>query len=119
MKRCTKCGENKPPEAFHRNRSERDGVARWCRDCMSSAASSWYRASPDARVKNRQRRREQRAAHPDEERERRHTWRADHPEEAEANRVRLRQEHKANREAVFGHYGRACACCGSADRLTG
>jgi hypothetical protein len=36
----------------------------------------------------------------------------------EANRERLRREHEGNREAVLGHYGRSCTCCGTAEHLT-
>lgn len=33
-KQCTKCGGFKPPAGFHRCSENRDGLARWCRDCF-------------------------------------------------------------------------------------
>lgn len=32
-KRCTKCGETKPAAGFHRNRTRRDGLGLWCKEC--------------------------------------------------------------------------------------
>jgi hypothetical protein len=34
MKRCTKCGEEKPPDEFSRARSRKDGRAAWCKACV-------------------------------------------------------------------------------------
>jgi hypothetical protein len=34
LKRCTKCGEEKPPAAFSRDRSRNDGRAPWCKACV-------------------------------------------------------------------------------------
>lgn len=44
-KACTKCGETKGLEAFGPNRSTRDGVSSWCRECK--------RADDRARLSNR------------------------------------------------------------------
>lgn len=35
MKTCTKCGETKPLDAFHRDRSRADGRVRRCRECVA------------------------------------------------------------------------------------
>lgn len=32
-KRCTKCGETKPVDEFYRNRSHRDGLNSYCKEC--------------------------------------------------------------------------------------
>lgn len=32
-KRCSRCGETKPVDGFHRNRSQRDGLGSWCKEC--------------------------------------------------------------------------------------
>ena len=34
MKRCTRCGEEKPPTEFSRDRSRKDGRAPWCKTCI-------------------------------------------------------------------------------------
>ena len=36
MKVCTKCGEEKPREAFDKNRSKKDGLQPWCRACVAA-----------------------------------------------------------------------------------
>jgi hypothetical protein len=33
LKRCTKCGEWKSFDGFHRNANAKDGLARWCKTC--------------------------------------------------------------------------------------
>ena len=35
-KRCTGCGRDLSPEAFHRDRTKRDGRVSQCRECLSS-----------------------------------------------------------------------------------
>lgn len=37
MKKCTKCGEIKPATAeyFNRDRTKKDGVGSWCKECRS------------------------------------------------------------------------------------
>ena len=34
LKRCTKCGEEKPPAEFSCDRSRKDGRAPWCKACV-------------------------------------------------------------------------------------
>ena len=34
MKTCSKCGESKPLEGFHKNKSRRDGLQTYCRKCV-------------------------------------------------------------------------------------
>jgi HNH endonuclease len=36
VKRCTKCGEEKPITAFHHDRSTRDGLKAWCQACVKA-----------------------------------------------------------------------------------
>lgn len=44
---------------------------------------------------------------------------ARHWKDANPERLQVKEKDRATRErdAVFGHYGRECACCGSTDRL--
>lgn len=41
-KRCTKCNDSKPVEAFCRNRAKVDGLSVWCRACASAAKKRHY-----------------------------------------------------------------------------
>lgn len=46
-KRCTKCGEFKPVEAFARDMSKRDGLHPACRQCRGAYARARYAANPE------------------------------------------------------------------------
>lgn len=51
-KRCSRCGENKPLapiSAFHRNRSNQDGWADWCKECALAHATTRNRYRPTGR----------------------------------------------------------------------
>lgn len=145
-KRCRKCGEVKSLESFNRNRSRPDGLADWCRECGREDARRRRAANPEAaRKASRENQRRRRAANPEAVREtdrryreknrasvneakkRRYAANPDPKRAAEhrryeANREAIqevsRRRHAEHREAVFSHYGRECACCGSIDRLT-
>lgn len=79
MKRCSKCGEVKPLDEFHRNkRNKRDGRQSRCRDCQREYNRQWYAANREAK------------------REYGRQWHADN---RDARREYLRQWHADNREA--------------------
>ena len=42
VKRCTKCGEEKPLEAFNRNKTTKDGRAYHCKKCQSAYMKTYY-----------------------------------------------------------------------------
>jgi hypothetical protein len=140
-KRCTKCGEIKPPEEFGPNRQRRDGLDSRCRMCCAEIHRLWYAANPD---RGREISRRSREANPERAREASRRWNAAHPEaireaarrhrqanpqarpgtarrrraaNPEASREAARRRHAANRKAVLDHYGRSCACCGTTKRL--
>jgi hypothetical protein len=48
-KRCSMCGEWKPLEDFHRNRSHRDGRQNMCRPCNIARNQRWSREHPEVR----------------------------------------------------------------------
>jgi len=43
MKRCKKCGEEKPLDEFHRAQGMRDGHRSECKDCHRARMRQWYR----------------------------------------------------------------------------
>jgi hypothetical protein len=43
MKRCTRCGEDKPTTQFVKRARSRDGFASWCRPCTSTYRAEHYR----------------------------------------------------------------------------
>lgn len=44
VKRCTKCGETKSVDGFHRDRSKRDGLAVQCKECRRADSLAYYEA---------------------------------------------------------------------------
>lgn len=127
VKRCRKCGQIKPLEAFNRMARSADGRKPRCGEC-TTAESARYRAEHGDEI--RARRREDRARDPQKARERDRALRERHGDRI---RERSREWARANmgqqvdyqrkRTAVlaalvFGHYGESCACCNSRERLT-
>lgn len=58
MKQCTKCGEQKPLEAFAKDRSRRDGLQRRCRECNAVQQKAYREANPDYMKAHREANRE-------------------------------------------------------------
>jgi len=42
FKRCSRCGATKPVAEFHRDRSRKDGLQNYCRDCNSEVAKAYH-----------------------------------------------------------------------------
>lgn len=94
MKKCSKCGEVKPLDAFAKNASKKDGKSYLCRECTNEAMRLWREANPEKARENARRCRE---AHPEKVREHNQRWYAANAEKAkEASRRR----HAANPERV-------------------
>lgn len=49
MKRCHKCGMEKPVTEFNRNRASRDGLQARCKPCHVAANREWARRNPEVR----------------------------------------------------------------------
>ena len=49
MKRCPRCGQYKPLEAFSANASSTDGKQTWCRECMNEKARLTYQKKKSER----------------------------------------------------------------------
>lgn len=48
MKRCSRCGENKPQDAFYRSKGKRDGLHNQCKACQTVTAKTYYDAKGHA-----------------------------------------------------------------------
>lgn len=90
-KTCTKCGESKPLDEFHRDRSKSDGRLPHCRACKAA-----YRLVN--RERNYRQFAEYRAAHRDEQSARNARWVAGHREEIAEYRATNRDRIEANRK---------------------
>ncbi|WP_066584586.1 hypothetical protein [Corynebacterium provencense] len=66
-KRCPKCVETKPVDGFYRNRSRRDGLSVWCKECFRAYKKAYDEAHrEERRAKDRayyEAHREERLAH--------------------------------------------------------
>jgi hypothetical protein len=91
-KRCNKCGELKPLDAFNKNSSESDGFNNRCRDCVH-ISSKQYRERHRDEINEKKRR--HRAEHAPEARAYAKQYRADH---VETIRERKRRYSAANAE---------------------
>jgi hypothetical protein len=45
VKVCTKCGEAKSFESFHKDKNKKDGRFSWCKSCVSDNTRKWYEAN--------------------------------------------------------------------------
>ena len=135
-KPCTKCGEVKPLDQFHKDRSKRDGHANRCRDCERELHRLRYQANREAKLEYQRQyyqangqavrdyQRQYRGANPGKLRERDRRYLEANPEKVaetyrqwqEANREKIKEDHRrwfsGLREAVYDHYGRMCTCPG-------
>jgi hypothetical protein len=96
-KHCPGCNTAKPLDQFGGSRSRSDGLRRTCHECEAAYSRHRYKVN---REKSR-------------EKSRRYY---------EANREAVLERGSryvdSLRAAVFDHYGSACACCGSTERLS-
>jgi hypothetical protein len=46
MKKCPKCGVEKPLSEFHKDKYNKDGITRNCGKCATSQSKEWYRKNP-------------------------------------------------------------------------
>ena len=145
MKTCTECGETKPVEDFYKNSPMPDGLLNQCKLCVRAKRQP-YRDANREKIRAYQREYAQatrgrkraydaayRAANRDELLAGKRGYylanREKHAEQSRAwktaNAARVaeldRQGHlrrtAALRDAVFGHYGEFCACCGNTEQL--
>ena len=82
---CTKCGEEKPLDAFNKNRLKKDGLTCYCKECINIYYKIWRQENPE---KDRESKRRYDRENPEKERERKRKWRQENPERARLNNVR-------------------------------
>ena len=49
MKKCPKCGEQKPLSDFHKDKNSKDGKSRLCANCATKQSKEWYRKNPNTK----------------------------------------------------------------------
>ena len=93
-KRCTKCGEVKSLEEFHKNRAAKDGLQNHCKSCIAEYGRKRYAERGDEirasvrtyRAENREKvleaKRAHYAEHAEEEKARVRRWREENPHKA-------------------------------------
>jgi len=82
-KRCTKCGETKPLDEFHRDSARPDGRRNDCKVCHGALVKRIGERS-DVRARRTQRDRKRRTENPGYEREKQRRHAERHPEKAKA-----------------------------------
>jgi hypothetical protein len=50
MKRCSKCGEEKPASGFFKNARQKDGLSNYCKPCQRAANASWRERNRDKHI---------------------------------------------------------------------
>lgn len=53
LRHCSKCGQDKPLDEFHKDSSRKDGFSRWCKECKISVSRKWYQRIRNRPVKHR------------------------------------------------------------------
>ena len=111
-RRCPKCGEVKSLEQFPSNRTKPLGHDYTCRECIKASDRQYYWANRQSYL---ERQRARQAANREVLRAAGRRWRQANREHAVSHLRNYRAEVRA---LVFGHYGMACACCGTTESLT-
>ena len=118
MKRCKKCGKQKPVAAFYPAAGTLDGLRGECKACSSATKKAWYR-------KNRQRAIARavawQRANQDRYNARMREYRRQHPEVARADHLRRKFGLTLDEyERMLDRQGGGCHICGSppSDRIS-
>ena len=112
MKTCTKCGETKPLDDFHRYRSGAGGRRARCRECVAEDKRRHYEENRDKvlesrrryheenRDKVRERKRRYHEENRDKELERNRRWREDNRDKERERQRRYLEENREYRRAL-------------------
>jgi hypothetical protein len=127
MKRCNKCGQEKPRSKFYKDRHNPDGLGLKCKACVDASMRSWRARNPDRhrsyvaayaakhpeRVKASYERWKKR--HPDRAKEKFAAWVARYPEHAKARLAYM----NALRSGKLVRPSRCSECGAEAKRIEG
>lgn len=58
MKKCTRCGETKPLDGFHRDKSNKDGLYVYCKVCACAKTAAWKAVDPQRSSESQRRSRQ-------------------------------------------------------------
>ena len=97
-KTCTKCGENKALDDFHKRKDSCDGFAHECKRCNSNRNRKWYENNQELAIS---RAKELRLKNPEIDRERSRKWAARNRERA---KLRARSWAKNNPDRRAMHH---------------
>ncbi len=122
VKRCIRCGEAKPLDAFHYHRGRPRGD---CKECRNASERQRYVANPEVRERRLERQRASAAAGRDKTKERLKRWRTEHPDRmqaireryAETQKQRQRARHRQRKAWALALLGGKCVKCGTAENL--
>lgn len=101
-KLCSKCGEEKPLDGFHRDAKRKDGLCPHCKACAKARAADWYQRNKERvaqqssawqkanREKERARCRAYHAANKEKVAESNRRWREKNPENERARAAKRR-----------------------------
>lgn len=114
-KRCYACGEIKPIEQFHRNKSKKDGHSEECKPCKVRRTVAWGRRNKGKKAIQAKRwscshraeiaakSKKWREANPEIRRERLARWRKANPEKDKAARIRHMKKKLSTVEGKLNH----------------
>ena len=106
MKYCPSCKQELPEELFANNKSNKDGLSYYCRQCQNEKSRQWRSLHFDELAAEK---REYRKEHPEKTHEANIKWRTTHRDIANA----IHRKNRVNiRKSVFDMYGGKCSCCG-------
>jgi 5-methylcytosine-specific restriction endonuclease McrA len=82
QRRCAKCGCTKAIDLFGRDKSRKDGLACWCKDCLNANSRKYHEANRDKYVERHRRWYSENPPNRAVVSERTRIWRASNPEHA-------------------------------------
>lgn len=114
MKHCSRCDEHKHQSEFQRDKSKKDGLEHWCRECKSKDYKERARARRKAGLCHCGRPTDAESKTCSVCKERSLSWinSGTNRKRCRDNEVKKRREIK---EIVFNHYGHKCMCPGGCD----
>src|SRR5216684_9293006 len=95
-KNCLRCHAVKPLTEFYNDKKGKFGKDSHCKECADSEIKAYRQTHPEVGKKTAK------------------AWKDRNPEKVRAHH---RNRYKRLWNAVLGHYGRKCACCGETEEL--